>query len=139
MPGESSTTCPAGQASRADWIAGESSPPDGVSVRQIVLRTGIPPAAIMPGVHTVARSAGRMLVSAAARAVRSGASVPATAKSSRALVSRLTFSLDPPAKIRIGILRGAAEDEGPATDRLLPLWTSPPTISRCSSGRVTRS
>ena len=86
VPGESRTTCPAGQESSADWIAGESLPPPGANVLQIVLRTGIPPTAIIPGFHTVARSAGRMLVSTAARNVRSGASDQAIAKSSRALV-----------------------------------------------------
>ena len=61
VPAASCTTWPAGQVLMAPWIQAVSSstPPRGVSVEQIVDRTGMPPTPINPGFQAVARSAGR--------------------------------------------------------------------------------
>src|SRR4029453_3923501 len=57
VPADSWTTCPAGQASMAAWMAEVASPPGGLTVRHTVVRAGMPPAT--PGFQTVIRSAGR--------------------------------------------------------------------------------
>src|SRR5678815_6188569 len=57
VPGVSWTTWPAGHASTAAWMAEVASPPGGLTVRQTVVRAGMPPDT--PGFQAVIRSAGR--------------------------------------------------------------------------------
>src|SRR5690349_9865145 len=56
VPAASWTTCPAGHASTAAWMVEVASPPGALTVRQTVVRAGIPPET--PGFHVVMRSAG---------------------------------------------------------------------------------
>src|SRR5229473_2939073 len=91
VPAASCTTWPAGQVLMAAWIRAVSScpPPRGVSVEQTVDRMGMPPTAIIPGFHTVARSAGRKMLGSPLSGGDTGASALPDLAGSAALAATM--------------------------------------------------